>query len=300
MSWYCEKCKCLHNDTDLCPNLRKQLGQHPEWLSEAADFTAVVGQYHLITSNALDSVAQGVNHLVKSNLVYEGTHQFTRDIQVFKRLNTERFCKIGAFASPEAAKSYLENATPNQIKNLVGNINGSSQEIDWLRDMQGRISSLLQKSELFNKNAPGVDGVTCNRLTGKTISRTTIKASQSHSGINTNVQQIVEAIKLDRLNPDEVVYGVKGTKSCLSDKLEKEIQYALKNNNDALAERLAQAKKGLKVIEKNTTEQVAQNNKRIMDKIGAGKAATYITPYWRRYCSRSRLFNCGYYKFCEV
>lgn len=277
MSWYCEKCKCLHSDTDICPNMRMQLKQHPEWLQEAADFTAVVGQYHLITSNTLNTVAREVNSLVGSNLAYEGTRQIARDIQVFNRLNTEAFCRAGVFSSPETARIYLEDATPGQVKGLIAKINGSAQEVDWLRDMQGRLTSIIEKSELLNKNAPGVDGRTINRFTGETISRTTVKASQTHTGINTNVQQVVKAIKLDRLDPKEIVYGVKGTQERLVSKLEKEIQNALKNNDQALAGKLEQAKSGLKVIESNTPEQVAQNNRRLMGKIATGKAVTHVT-----------------------
>lgn len=276
MAWYCGKCRCLHSDTELCPQMCDQLKQHPEWLSEAADFTSAVGQYHLITSNTLDTVSQEINRLVGTNLAYEGSHQVARDIQVFNRLNTEAFCKAGVFSSSETAKTYLENATHGQFKGLVAKINGSSQEVDWLRDMQGQLSSVFQKSELLNKNAPGVDGVTVSRWTGKTISRTTVKASQSYSGINTNVQQVVKAIKLDRLAPDEIVYGVEGTKARLLSKLDKEIQFALKNNDTVLAEKLAHAKKTIAVVENNNPAQVAKNSERIMDKIAAGKATPHV------------------------
>lgn len=276
MSWYCIKCKCLHTETELCPRLREQLIQYPELLGEAADFTAMVGQYHLITSNTLDSIAKNVNKLTGSNLTYEGTHQLARDIQVFNRLNTEAFCRAGVFSSPEVARAYLENATPGQLKGLIAKVNGSAQEVDWLREMQSRLSSVIRKNELLNGNAPGVDGVTYSRFTGKIISRTTVKASQSYSGINTNVKQVVKAIKSDRLEPNEIVYGVKGTETGLFRKLDKEIQNALNNNDLALVEKLRQAKDGLKVIENNTPEQIAQNNKRLMDKIAAGKATTHI------------------------
>ena len=54
----------------------------------------------------LDTVVQGVNRLVGSNLTYEGTHQIARDIQVFNRLNTEAYCKAGVFSSPETAVNF--------------------------------------------------------------------------------------------------------------------------------------------------------------------------------------------------
>ena len=107
MNWYCEKCGKIHKDDEMCPKIKKQLKDHPEWLKEAADFTAVAGEEALITSQALDVVAKGVNKLAGTNLSYEGTQRFARDIQVFKRLSEEPFSRSGAFATPEAAKSRL-------------------------------------------------------------------------------------------------------------------------------------------------------------------------------------------------
>lgn len=277
MTWFCEKCKKLHTDEEMCPHIRQQLRDNPELLVEAANFTTVAGQYGLVTSNALDAAAQQVNQLIGTNLTYEGTRQVARDIQVFKRLNEEAFVKCGAFSSPEAARNYLNNATPGQLKNIVTKINGSGQEVDWLLEQQGKLSSLMQKSELFNKNAVGVDGVVKSRFTGKEITRVTIKATQSKSGLNTNVQQVVKAVKLDRLDPNETVFGVEGTKQALIKKLDKEILYAQGQGDFRLAERLQEAK-SLKVVEYSTPEKVKTANARIRDKIQAGQASTYVTP----------------------
>ncbi len=82
MNWYCEKCKKVHTDDEMCPRIKNQLKEHPEWLSGAADFVAVAGEDALITSQALDGVAKGVNKLAGTNLSYEGTQQFARDIKV--------------------------------------------------------------------------------------------------------------------------------------------------------------------------------------------------------------------------
>lgn len=277
MTWYCEKCKKLHLDEEMCPHIRKQLRQNPKLLVDAANFTTVAGQYGLVTSNALNAVAQQTNQLIGTNLTYEGTKQFARDIQVFKRLNEEAFVKCRVFSSPEKAQNYLNNATAGQLKNIVAKINGSSQEIDWLRKQQGNISNLLYKSELLNKNAVGVDSVVYTRFTGKEITRVTIKAAQSQGGLNTNVQQIVKAIKLNRLNPNETVFGVEGTKQALINKLDKEILFAEQQGDFRLAERLREAK-SLKIIEYSNPEEVKAANERIRNKIIDGQATTYVTP----------------------
>ena len=32
MNWYCEKCKKIHTDEELCPHIKIQLKEHPEWI----------------------------------------------------------------------------------------------------------------------------------------------------------------------------------------------------------------------------------------------------------------------------
>ncbi len=275
---YCEHCKELHEANDMCPKYKKQLKEHPEWLSEAADFTVVAGTHSLVTSQALDNVATAINKFTNSNLSYEGTHQYARDIQVFKRLNEEAFSKCGAFSSSETAYNYLINATDNQYTNILRKVNGSGQEIDWLRGQQGKLSSILKKSELLNKNAKGVDGVTINRFTGKEISQTTIKAAQSRSGLNTNVKGIVKALKAgdNRLPTNSTVYGIEGTKDELLKKLTKEIAYANKTGDYTTAKHLQTAKEQLKVVECNTPEQISKNAERIINKIKSGEATPSV------------------------
>ena len=108
MKRYCEKCRKMHDDNELCPNIAVQIKEHPELLGEAAKFATIAGEYELVTSNALDSVAQKINAIAGTQLQFEGTHQISRDIQVFRRLNEEAFVKAGHFSSPEAAKAYLQ------------------------------------------------------------------------------------------------------------------------------------------------------------------------------------------------
>ena len=278
MKWYCEKCRKLHSDDEMCPHIRQQLQKNSDLLVQAANFTTVAGEYELITTNALDAVVSQINKVLGTNLSYEGTTQAARDIRVFKRLNEESFVRSGVFSSPERARSYLNNATPKQISSMVGKINGSGQEVDWLWYEKSKLSALINRSELLNKNAVGVDGITYNRFTGQEITRVTVKTAQKRGNLNTNVQQIIDAVKKDRLNPNETVFGAKGTAEALAKKIEKEIAYAQSQGDSQLVEKLKAAKANLKIVEQNTTEQVKANNVRMIDKIRQGQAYTYVTP----------------------
>ena len=261
MNWYCEKCKKVHQNDDMCPHIQRQLKSHPELLSDAAKFTTIAGEYALITSNSLNVVAKGVNKIAGTNLSYEGTHQFARDIQVFKRLSEEPFKRSGAFSSPENAKNYFEaiqsasEQAPGALRSFESKLTGYAQEVDWLRYKQSQLSSVFEKSELLSNNAAGIDGVTVNRFTGKTISRTTVKASQNAMTKNsTAINDVKEAIAKGTASDQDIIFGTKGTEA-------------------------AARKAGLKnpVIEKNTAEQVRASNQRLEDKIMSGQATTSIT-----------------------
>lgn len=262
MKWYCNSCKKMHEDEELCPKYKQQLKEHPEWLKEAADFTTVAGQHYLITSQALDGVAKGVNKLAGTQLSYEGTQQFARDIQVFKRLSEEPFARAGVFSSPENAKAYLDNVrkvaetTPKTFTTFESKLTGYSQEVDWLRMKKGEISSLWQKSSLLSDNAAGIDGTTINRFTGKEISRTTVKASKNQMTSNsTAIRDVKEAIyEKGTATENDIIFGPKGTAE-------------------------AARKAGLKnpVVEKNSAEQIRNSNSRQIQKIDEGKAFTNVT-----------------------
>ncbi|MCM1124131.1 MAG: hypothetical protein NC416_16240 [Eubacterium sp.] len=261
MKWYCEKCKKLHNDDELCPRIQKQLKQHPEWLREIADFTTVAGEEALITSQILDKAAQGINQIAGTNLSYEGTQQFARDLQVFKRLNEEAFSRSGVFSSAESAKSYYENVLkvaegkPRAATAFESKLTGYGQEVDWIRQKHGEISSLWQKSSLLENNAPGVDGITVNRFNGKTISRTTIKASKNPMTANsTGIKGVKKAIEKGTATEKVIIYAPEGTAK-------------------------AAGKAGLKnpVVENNSIEQIRDSNKRLTQKIVDGQAVTAPT-----------------------
>ncbi|CAG7636033.1 hypothetical protein PAESOLCIP111_03732 [Paenibacillus solanacearum] len=277
MSYYCEKCKVLHADAELCPNYIEQIKKDPTLLSQAATFTNIAAQYRLVSSQDLQSVTNNVNKLVGSGLRYEGTQQLARDIQVFKRLNEEAYRQLGVFNNPAVAQNYLNNATPSQLTNLSAKLAGSGQEVDWLRLKQGELRSLIEKSTLLNKNAVGVDGETISRITGNTISRTTVKAAQTQGGLNTNVQGIVKAIKNGTLSPDDIVFGVDGTQKSLINKLSKEIAHANSIGDNEAVARLTTAQQRLTTTEFSNPTNVSDSVNRLKNKIGNGQATTAVT-----------------------
>ncbi|WP_404405126.1 hypothetical protein [Jeotgalibacillus malaysiensis] len=277
---YCSMCKAIHKNDELCPCYKVQLEKNPHLLGEAANFTSIAAQHHLISSQALDGVARSVNKIIGSNLAYEGTHQYVRDVQVFKQLNVDAFNKSGVFSSAEQAKQYINQATKGQLDNLTRKLNGTGQEIDWLRMKQEQVSSLFQKSNLLGEgmtNAPGVDGVTINRFTGEQISRTTIKAAQGTDGLGRNVNDVLKALKKGTLNPGDLVTGVNGTEKALDKALTQNIEKAINMGDIDYAEKLRQAKNQLKVSEINTHEGVKSSTGRLKDKMLSGDAHSTLT-----------------------
>lgn len=261
MSWYCEKCKKMHGEEELCPHIKMQLKKDPGLLEQVANFTSVAAQERLVSTQALNEVVKGVNKLAETNLTYEGTKQFARDIQVFKRLSEEPFSRSGVFSTPENAKNYFENVLevakekPRALTSFESKLTGYAQEVDWLRMKKGEISNLVQKSSLLENNAPGVDGVTVNRFTGEEISRTTIKASKNAMTPNsTGIKDVKEAIEKGTATESDIIFGPEGTKE-------------------------AAQKAGLKnqVVEKNSAEQIQESNKRLENKILDGQAITTPT-----------------------
>jgi len=215
---FCQYCKKTHDENVLCDYIQKEIQQNPSIISDAANFVGIAGEYRLITS-------QDLSKLINN---FEGTHQTARDIQVFKRLNEEAYKRAGYFNNSKTAREYLKNATEGQLKGLRMKLSGSGQEVDNKLLHQGKMRSIFVKYNLLTGNEPGIDAVIVNSRTGEVVKRITIKAAQSKSGINTNVQDIIESLKKGFLKPDDAVVGVKGTKDALIAKLEKEIAFAKK------------------------------------------------------------------------
>lgn len=267
---YCEKCRDFHEANDMCPKYKEQLRQHPEWLAEAAEFTNVAAQHQLVSTQALDGVCRAVNKISGSNLSFEGTKQAARDIQVFAKLNSDSFRNSGQFANAQAAKETLEKGTEGFQRYLKGRLNGTGQEVDWLRSQQGKFSSILKKSTLPDGNTVGYDGETINRFTGKVIEKTSIKAAEGSSGLYTNAKDVVEALEKGTLSPKDAVTGIKGTKDAVVKALDKRISEAAASGDTNLANKLSQAKDSLKINEMGTTDSVKKSTERLMDKIKNG------------------------------
>lgn len=276
LGYYCETCRTLHKHTELCPSHVDLLKKDPTLLPQAGKFTSIAAQYRLVTSGDFECVIEKANKLIGSNLRYEGTHQIARDLQVFKRLNEEAYRRIGSFATPEAAQEYFRNATTSQSRALSAKLAGAGQEVDWLRLKQSEIGSILNKSTLFNKNAVGVDGQTVSRFTGKTISRTTIKAAQTRGGQNTNVQGIVKAIKSGTLSPHDRAFIPEGTGVLFKNKINKEVAYAKLTGDKEAVARLMAAKENLKIEEYGEISNISSSVDRLKNKIADGKAVTSI------------------------
>lgn len=251
MKWYCEKCATIHDDNELCPKIKLQLKNNKNLLGEVANFIIIVGKHNLITSNNMNKIFKPISDLLNSDLTYEGTYQFTRDIQVFKRLNEEAFVKCKAFLSPETAKEYLENT---DLETLISKITGASQEVDWLRYEKGKLSSIFNESILYNGNAAGVDGQTVNKITGN-ATRVTIKASiNTMSKDSTGVKDINKALSKGTLKETELVIGSEG--------MEKALREAGVDNP---------------VKEINSVKDIRDSNARLLNKIKNGKATNFIT-----------------------
>lgn len=280
MAQYCSRCKEVHSDEELCPHYAAQLKENPKLLGEAAKFTSIAAQYHLVSSQQLDTVAQGVNKLIGTNISYEGSHQYIRDLNIFKQLNLDSFNKSGVFSNAQNAQNYFTNASDGQLALINRKLSGTGQEIDWLRLKQGSLKSLFEKSSLLGEettNAAGVDGETINRFTGKLIERTTIKAAQAKGSIYTNTKDILVALEKGTLNPTDTVVGIDGTKESLLKALEKGIDKARDSGDLDYANKLRQALNEMKVKEINNLDSVKESTKRLTDKISKGQAHSSLT-----------------------
>lgn len=277
---YCPRCRELHSEEKFCEYILKELENNPRLLAEAANFATIAGQYHLVTSQSLDTVAGAINKLAGTKLSFEGTHQYMRDVQVFNQLNVDGFNRSGVFASVGNAQNYINNGTQGQVDNLTKKLNGTAQEVDWLRMKEGKLRSLFEKSKLLGEevtNAPGVDGETFNRFTGERISSTTVKAAQDTKNLGTNVSDILKALDNGTLDPKDVVAGIEGTDKAIQQAFEKNIEKAIKNGNLEYAEKLKQAQQHMRVEEINTTETVKKSTSRLKDKMASGNAHSSVT-----------------------
>lgn len=70
MVQYCETCKQLHDENELCPKYKEQLRQHPEWFNEMVQT--------VVSANAASSTVQRYGAAIKEHLVaYSGVDNQT-------------------------------------------------------------------------------------------------------------------------------------------------------------------------------------------------------------------------------
>lgn len=275
---YCERCKNVHEKEGLCADIKDQLQNNPNLISEAMNFTNLATQHQLISTQALDGVAMSINKLADTNLTFEGSKQCARDIQVFQQLNVDAFKNSGVFNDHGLAQKYLQEGGISIENNLKRKLTGTAQEIDWLRDRKGSLTRIFEKAKLVGEetaNAPGIDGVVENRFTGlkKGVS---VKNSISNKGLGTNVRDVLKAIDKGTINPDDIIVGTDGTKNSVTKMLEKNIEKATREGNSELLGKLKDARGKLKVKEIGNFEKSKNSTERLFNKAKNGKAYNSI------------------------
>lgn len=275
---YCERCKNLHGKEELCSDLKNQLQNDPNLISEAMNFTNLAAQHQLISTQALDGVAMSINKIANTGLTFEGSKQCARDIQVFQQLNVDAFKNSGVFNEPKLAQRYVQSGGTSIENNLKRKLTGTAQEVDWLRNRKGSLTRIFEKAKLVGEetaNAPGIDGMVKNRITGKE-SGVSVKNSISNKGLGTNVKDVLKAIDKGTINPDDRIVGTKGTKNSVEKMLNKNIDKVVKEGNQELLEKLKIAKDEMKVQEIGNFEDAKNSTERLTNKVKSGEAYSRI------------------------
>lgn len=275
---YCERCKEVHETTELCNDFKKQLQNDPSLINEAMNFTNLAAQHQLISTQALDGVAMSINKIANTGLTFEGSKQCARDIQVFQQLNVDAFKNSGVFNEPKLAQRYVQSGGTSIENNLKRKLTGTAQEVDWLRNRKGSLTRIFEKAKLVGEetaNAPGIDGMVKNRITG-TEKGVSVKNAISNKGLGTNVRDVLKAIDKGTINPDDRIVGTEGTKNSVEKMLNKNIDKAVKEGNQELLEKLKIAKDEMKVQEIGNFEEAKNSTERLTNKVKSGEAYSRI------------------------
>lgn len=275
---YCERCKEVHETTELCNDFKKQLQNDPSLINEAMNFTNLAAQHQLISTQALDGVAMSINKIANTGLTFEGSKQCARDIQVFQQLNVDAFKNSGVFNEPKLAQRYVQSGGTSIENNLKRKLTGTAQEVDWLRNRKGSLTRIFEKAKLVGEetaNAPGIDGMVKNRITG-TEKGVSVKNAISNKGLGTNVRDVLKAIDKGTINPDDRIVGTEGTKNSVEKMLNKNIDKAVKEGNQELLEKLKNSKDKMKVQEIGNFEEAKNSTERLTNKVKSGEAYSRI------------------------
>lgn len=274
----CERCKEVHETTELCNDFKKQLQNDPSLINEAMNFTNLAAQHQLISTQVLDEVAMSINKIANTGLTFEGSKQCARDIQVFQQLNVDAFKNSGVFNEPKLAQRYVQSGGTSIENNLKRKLTGTAQEVDWLRNRKGSLTRIFEKAKLVGEetaNAPGIDGMVKNRITG-TEKGVSVKNAISNKGLGTNVRDVLKAIDKGTINPDDSIVGTDGIKNSLEKMLNKNIDKAVKEGNQELLEKLKIAKDEMKVQEIGNFEEAKNSTERLTNKVKSGEAYSRI------------------------
>ncbi len=276
---YCEFCRELHDENQLCERYKRELKKHPQWLSEATEFATLAAQYHLITSQTLDKTASAVNKVLNTNLSYEGTHQALHDIMTFKQLSVDAFAKSSVFSSPDSARRYLDSL--ENTKALMAKLGGTSKEVEVMMRNNGSLKGLFSNTTLYGEaqhNMPGVDGVTkVYKVFGGKETRFSVKSTQykvtpGHSTIDS----IFKSIENGDFVPGDIIEGTQGYEQAFKKRLEQEIAKANASGNTQKAEMLKRYE-NTKVNESGTSQDIRADAERQKNKMAKNKAYTEIT-----------------------
>lgn len=275
---YCERCKNVHEKEELCSDLKNQLQNDPNLISEAMNFTNLAAQHQLISTQALDGVAMSINKVANTNLTFEGSKQCARDIQVFQQLNVDAFKNSGFFNDHRLAQKYLQDGGISIENNLKRKLTGTAQEIDWLRNRKGCLARIFEEAKLVGEetaNAPGIDGIVKNRISG-TEKGVSVKNAISNKGLGTNVRDVLKAIDKGTINPDDIIVGTDGTKKSVLKMLNKNIEKATREGNTELLDKLKIAKEKMKLKEIGNFEKSKNSTERLFNKAKNGKSYNNI------------------------
>lgn len=192
--------------------------------------------------------------------VYEGTHQFIRDVQTAELLQ-QKFPNM-PYDTPDGFKGWLTDrlsgSTQSQANALSRLQGDGAGEVDFIREMQGNLRSLFTKTDVakdaagqITSNYPGIDAVEVSRLTDRELNQFQIKTLRSEDSI----QNVLKEFQNNpHYNPDITLVGP-----------EELIQEA-KNQN------LPNPLKAVGSVEENR-----QSAEALKNKIESGKMTTELT-----------------------
>lgn len=170
-------------DQQQLRNLLKDLSKKD--IESLFQLTGVAATYEIVTN--------GIPN------VYEGTHQFVRDIEVAK-LMQDKFPNM-PYDSAEGFRNWLQErlqGSASSQANALSRIQGDAGEVDFVMDMQGRLRNLFYKTDFVRdanghvaNNVPGIDVQEINRFTGNVVNEFQVKSLRSMESIDQTLKGFV-------------------------------------------------------------------------------------------------------------